>query len=106
MYECVCGYVYDPAVGDPDSGIAPGSGVGNDREELSFASLGVPVVAVGVPTVIDAASLCPEEGLECLFVTPRDIDSLVRAASRLVAYAINMCLHPGLSIEDMEMLIG
>ncbi|MBQ8216393.1 MAG: GPR endopeptidase [Oscillospiraceae bacterium] len=89
-----------------DSGISPGSGVGNDREELSRESLGVPVIALGVPTVIDASALSQQEGVEHMFVTPRDIDSLVRSAGRILGYGINMALHPGLSIEDMEMLVG
>lgn len=38
-----------------DSGISPGSGVGNKRKEVSKETLGVPVIAVGVPTVVDAA---------------------------------------------------
>lgn len=89
-----------------DSGISPGSGVGNDREELSRESLGVPVIALGVPTVIDASTLSQHEGIEHMFVTPRDIDSLVRSAGKILGFGINMALHPGLSIEDMEMLVG
>lgn len=89
-----------------DSGISPGSGVGNDREELSRESLGVPVIAVGVPTVIDAAALCEKKGIEQMFVTPRDIDAQVRALGRILGFGINMALHPGLSLEDMELLLG
>ena len=89
-----------------DSGIAPGSGVGNNREELSRASLGVPVIAVGVPTVIDAAALAAQEELRGMFVTPRDIDSLVRAAARVIGYGVNAALNPGLTVEDVDMLIG
>lgn len=88
-----------------DSGISPGSGVGNDRQELSEAALGVPVLAIGVPTVIDASSLCEREGIERMFVTPRDIDAQVRTAGKILGYGINMALHPGLDIEDMEMLL-
>lgn len=40
-----------------DSGIHPGSGVGNKRKELSKATLGVPVIAIGVPTVVDAVTI-------------------------------------------------
>ncbi len=40
-----------------DTGISPGSGVGNKRMELSRATLGVPVLAIGVPTVVDAATM-------------------------------------------------
>lgn len=88
-----------------DSGIAPGSGVGNDRAELNRESLGVPVIAVGVPTVIDAAAFCADESAAELFVTPRNIDELVRSVSKLVAYGLNLALHPGLSIADVDMLV-
>lgn len=89
-----------------DTGIAPGSGVGNDREALDRATLGVPVLAVGVPTVVDAARFSEDAALRSMFVTPRDIDSAVRAAARVIAYGINLALHPGLEIEDVDMLIG
>ena len=88
-----------------DSGIAPGSGVGNDRAELNRESLGVPVIAVGVPTVIDASAFCADESAAGLFVTPRNIDELVRSVSKLVAYGLNLALHPGLSIADVDMLV-
>ena len=88
-----------------DSGIAPGSGVGNDRAELNRESLGVPVIAVGVPTVIDAAAFCDDVSAAGLFVTPRNIDELVRSVSKLVAYGLNLALHPGLSIADVDMLV-
>lgn len=88
-----------------DSGIAPGSGVGNDRAELNRESLGAPVIAVGVPTVIDAAAFCADESAAGLFVTPRNIDELVRSVSKLVAYGLNLALHPGLSIADVDMLV-
>lgn len=84
-----------------DTGIAPGSGVGNDRAEVSSAFLGVPVIAIGVPTVTDAES----EGGEKLFVTPRNIDELVRGAGKLIAYGIDLALHDGLSIADIETLV-
>ena len=88
-----------------DAGIAPGSGVGNDREALSSRSLGIPVVALGVPTVIDAASLSQGNGLGALFVTPRYIDSAVRQYARLLGYAINAALQEQMSVSDMEMLL-
>lgn len=87
-----------------DSGIAPGSGVGNDRAELSSAFLGVPTIAVGVPTVSDASSLCGEAGASRLFVTPRNIDELVSSAGRLIACGLNLALHKGLTLEDIEAL--
>ena len=81
-----------------DSGIVPGSGVGNDRAELSRRVLGVPVTAIGVPTVVDAG--------DGLIVTPRDIDRCVRDAGKLIAYALNLALHPALSLSDIDMLVG
>ena len=89
-----------------DSGISPGSGVCNDRRPIDRAFLGVPVTAVGVPTVTDAANLGEGEELRGLFVTPRDIDSAVRACARIVAYGINLALHPGLRVEDIDALVG
>jgi len=87
-----------------DAGISPGSGVGNDRQELSLASLGVPVIAVGMPTVIDPAHLGGSELCD-MFMTPRSIDSLVRNAGRLIGYGINMAAH-GLSVEEIDALVG
>lgn len=88
-----------------DTGISPGSGVGNDRRELSRVTLGVPVISIGVPTVIDAGFF-GEGSMRGMFVTPRDIDSMVRHGARLIAYALNLALHHGLKIEDVDALIG
>jgi len=89
-----------------NSGIAPGSGVGNNRAALNRESLGVPVIAIGMPTVIDASFISEASGLESMFVTPRDIDKLVCNAGRLIGYGINLALHKGLSLADIDMLIG
>ena len=88
-----------------DSGISPGSGVCNDRARIDRALLGVPVTAVGVPTVTDA--VLPEgQSPETLFVTPRDIDSSVRECARIIAYGIDLALHRGLSVDDVDALVG
>lgn len=94
-----------------DTGITPGSGVGNSRSAINSDSLGVPVVAIGVPTVVDIASLIDSDGAKGaankeMIVTPRNIDTEVVAAARLVAYALNCALHAGLKIEDVDMLVG
>lgn len=86
-----------------DSGIAPGSGVGNDRAALSSASLGVPVFALGVPTVIDASYL-GESSFRGLFLTPKDIDRSVHNSASFIACAINLALHPGLTLEELSAL--
>ena len=98
-----------------NTGIAPGSGVGNNRRELSEASLGVPVVAIGVPTVVDAYTIAGEltgqdnfkenPQYSGLIVTPKDIDAYVSDIARLVGYGINIALH-GLSLEEVDMFVG
>ena len=86
-----------------DTGIAPGSGVGNNRPPLSRDTLGVPVIGVGVPTVVDAATIVREiggtatHGGDNMIVTPREVDVMIRRASRLVAMAINAALQPAYS---------
>ena len=94
-----------------NTGITPGSGVGNARQEISERTLGVPVIAVGVPTVVDAATLVSdysggsagEEAAE-MMVTPREVDLMIERAAKLTALAINCALQPGISPEDMLML--
>ena len=87
------------------AGISPGSGVGNDRQELSRETLGVPVISLGIPTVMDAGLIAGDK-MAGLFITPRNIDSMVRAGARVIGYGINMAVHSGISIEDMDMLLG
>ena len=43
-----------------DKGIIPGAGVGNTRKELSIETLGIPVVAIGIPTVVEAATIAAD----------------------------------------------
>ena len=90
-----------------DTGLIPGSGVGNHRKAINAETLGVPVVAVGVPTVI-AASLLGEgtEDDDSLFLTPRDIDEKVRELGRLIGYGITLALQEGLTVEDVTGLLG
>ncbi|MBQ8801460.1 MAG: GPR endopeptidase [Clostridium sp.] len=97
-----------------DAGIAPGSGVGNHRFALNEESLGVPVIAIGVPTVVDAATLAadltgqdkrPEEG-RTLMVTPRDIDRQVADLSKLLGYGISLALQPQMTVAELELLLG
>lgn len=95
-----------------DTGIVPGSGVGNNRAALSKKELHVPVVAVGVPTVVDAASFAESLGREQnggrdvptvggFVLTPRDVDSRVRQLSKIVGYGINLAMNPQLSTDDI-----
>ena len=97
-----------------DAGIIPGSGVGNHRMALNRDTLGVPVIAVGVPTVVEASTLImdllgKEDSTDLpgndLFVTPREVDSRVADLGRVIGYAVSMALNPGLSVEDLDMLL-
>lgn len=76
-----------------DTGITPGSGVGNYRKTIDKETLGVPVISIGVPTVISL------ENEENMIVTPREIDTIVKRASSLIAMGINCALQPGVDAE-------
>lgn len=125
-----------------DTGIAPGGGVGNKRMELSQNTLGMPVIAIGVPTVVDAATLTNDamdlvidsmikeapEGTDFynmlrdldreqkyellkealnpfvghLIVTPKEIDDIISRVSKIVANGLNMALHQGITLQDVD----
>lgn len=87
-----------------DAGIVPGSGVGNDRAAVNQKSLGLPVLAIGVPTVVDASAFSDSPDAAGMFVTPRDVDASVRDVAKLIGYGINLALHDGLTVADIDML--
>lgn len=116
-----------------DTGIQPGAGVGNHRRALTPQSLGAPVLAIGVPMVIYAATLARDamawlnrhndpgaghyDALDAMersllsadigdmIVTPREIDTLVEDTSGIIAMAINRALQPELSNQDIEAMM-
>lgn len=91
-----------------DNGIAPGSGIGNQRQAIDEASLGVPVMAIGVPTVVDSSTMvygmleqagvtelsdplkAALENGRSFFVTLKDADTASAEAARLIARAIHL----------------
>jgi spore protease len=125
-----------------DTGITPGSGVGNKRMEISKATLGIPVIAIGVPTVVDAATMAndtidmvmdslmkqAQQGTEFykmlngidrnekyqliqevlkpyignLIVTPKEIDDIIDRISKVVANGLNIALHKGITLKDVN----
>ena len=113
-----------------DTGITPGSGVGNHRKALDRRTLGVPVIAVGVPLVVYASTIasdalcalgegeveeeriaaCVErvvsEKLGEMIVTPRDVDALVERMAGVLADGINQALHPSLSSSEIAQLMA
>ena len=90
-----------------DTGIQPGAGIGNNRKGLNEETLGVKVIAIGVPTVIDAATISkipiPEE-LSPLTVTTKDIDLVIEKMAKTVANGINLALHKELTLNEIEEL--
>ncbi len=103
-----------------DVGIVPGSGVQGNHKALCKQSLGVPVIAVGVPTVVDADRFVSEYlhrvGVEQsvidareklpLMVTPHQIDLIIRRSSYSLAFAINLALQPSLSSTEIQALMS
>ena len=105
-----------------DTGIYPGAGVSNRRSELSAETLGVPVISIGVPTVVDAATLAYDllgenadektaaallagDGKD-MFITLKESDVITKQTARLLGFAINRAFHGELSVEEMEELLA
>lgn len=100
-----------------NTGIAPGSGVGNHRNAINEEAMGIPVLAIGIPTVVDAATIVgdaceawwheslkepgpfPEEvrkyfhELKNMYVTTKEIDEIIECISYTVSEALNSALH-------------
>lgn len=105
-----------------NTGIAPGSGVGNHRKAINRQTLGCEVISIGVPLVVDGVTLCCDllsadaaERREIeksaadrppLMVTHTDIDKTVESLSKLIALAFNLAVQPSLSAEDILSIMG
>lgn len=107
-----------------DTGVSPGSGVGNRRKRIDGDFLGVPVIAVGVPTVVDgltvALDVMEKSGIEFdnakrkeilhsekgMMVTPKEIDLVIKRAAKLVSVSINRALQPGMSVRDITAIVS
>jgi len=112
-----------------DTGIQPGAGVGNRRSPLTKETLGVDVIAVGMPTVVYAATLARdafaalsdqdtdddarvalerdllEQELGEMIVTPREIDAIVKNAATVIASGLNRALHPRLNDSEIAAMM-
>lgn len=98
------------------AGISPGAGVGNSRPRIDESTLGVPVISMGIPTVVDAATLAYDlldgdtQGQEekiaprgaPMMVTPREIDLIISRGARVLGMGINVALNPSMTIADFE----
>ncbi len=107
-----------------DTGICPGSGVGNLRTEISESTVGVPVIAIGVPTVVNASTLISDILSDCgidgsklddkdrknlsaqvdkdCYVSPKSCEKEIKSISRLIGYALNSAIHKGISFSEMR----
>lgn len=100
-----------------DTGISPGAGIGNNRSEINQNTMNIPVIAIGVPTVVEAGTIVydtleaalQKEGYstkeialffdrihdkmgDSFFVTPKDIDEKIKTVGDMIANSINACL--------------
>ena len=98
-----------------DTGIIPGSGVGNARKEITERSVGIPVISVGIPTVVDVGTLVNDltgsksdipQANRNMIITPREIDIVIERASELIGMTINKALQPDISVDEMMMIVG
>ncbi|MCT4543603.1 MAG: GPR endopeptidase [Vallitalea sp.] len=129
-----------------DTGVHPGSGVGNRRQGLTKESLGVPVIAIGVPTVVDAATIVNDTMEELLvemkkqakenseiydminniseqekyqlikeilypyvgnmFVTPKEIDAVIKRLSNIIASSLNIMLQPSMEFDEITKFLS
>lgn len=103
-----------------NTGISPGSGVGNHRMRLDEESIGVPVIAVGIPTVVDAATLVYDllseagrdreiplpENSNTMMVTPRETDIMIERAAKLTGMAINCALQKNYDFDTLAELVS
>lgn len=106
-----------------NTGISPGAGVGNHRTKITEETMGVPVIALGVPTVVDAVTLASDllsveqesdsvkirervspKG-RMMVVTPKEIDLLVERAAKLISLSINFALQKDFDIADLVALL-
>lgn len=89
------------------SGIIPGSGVGNSREEISFNTLGIPVIAIGVPTVVDAATIVTDTINFLYKYYAYNKDSTIQILNKLSLNKANYLKKDiNLNINDKQKIFG
>ncbi len=103
-----------------DTGISPGAGVGNHRTQITKETIGVPVIAIGVPTVVDVQTFATDLACDNLLarqsekfepdgrrmiITPREIDLLTERASRLIGFALNAAMQNEFELSDLVSLM-
>jgi len=96
-----------------DAGIEPGAGIGNKRSAINRETLGIPVIAIGIPTVIYASSLIRDAIAELnindndindndMIVTPKEVDVVINDSAKIIADGINLAIQKRLSLEEIN----
>lgn len=95
-----------------NTGLTPGSGINNSRASIDHNNLGVNVIAIGVPTVITGSTLAYSINkqadislYEDIIVTPKEIDTIIKKTSKIIAYALNYAINPSLNEDDMHVFL-
>ena len=124
-----------------DTGIIPGGGIGNKRNAINKETMGVPVISMGVPTVVDAGTIASDvidlllKGMSSqaspqlykvlktvedfdkvslisevltpgeFIVTPKEIDTDIKNISSVIANGINIAIHEGIGLDDIDRYI-
>ena len=118
-----------------DTGIRPGSGISRNNKEINSANLGIPVIAIGIPTIVHAGVIIEEALSRCfshpnlqgsavddqvisdtieallhpysgdLMVTPKEIDTMIPVCAKILAKAIVRTVHPGLTSDNYQELM-
>ncbi len=105
-----------------NTGISPGAGVGNNRFAINKNTIGVPVIAIGIPTVVDAMTLAQDifpyksnhseinnkviPKNKAMVVTPREIDLLIERGAQLISLSVNCALHNNFNLSEIISLVG
>lgn len=96
-----------------NTGISPGSGVGNARKEINSKTLGVPVISIGIPTVVEASTMIydltntryKDDTCGKMIVTPKEIDLIIEHSAKLLGFSINRALQPEIDSEILRLLV-
>ena len=84
-----------------NTGISPGAGVGNRRKGINMDSVGVPVIAIGIPVVVRLSELTQNEHTSDMIVTSKNIDVIINDCSTIIANGINLALHQNITNDEI-----
>ena len=73
---------------------------------IAKQTLGVPVISIGIPTVVSTSVICGNDDSSAMFVTPREIDRIIEHGAKLIGMTVNMCLQKNIDAKDLFSLVG